>query len=96
MKADLIIITEYTKYSDIEPQFIDLLEEYGLIETIQEDNQRCIHHDHLLQIERFARMYYELSINIEGIDVINHLQQQIEILRRERRNLRNRLCLLED
>lgn len=91
MKTDLIIITEYIRHSGIEPQFISLLEENDLIQVYDLDNDRFLHCDDLPYIERYARMYYDLSINMEGIDAIHHLLDRIHDMQDEMKNLRNQL-----
>ncbi len=95
MNTDLIIIKEYTQHSNIEPQFISLLKENGLIEIYEIENEQFIHHDDLGNVEKYARMYYDLSINIEGIDAIHHLLERINGLQEEMKYLRNRLHFFE-
>jgi len=92
---ELIIIEEYVRYSHIEPQFIALLEENDLIHTQEVENKRYLHTDELDNLESYARLYYDLSINIEGIDAIHHLLERIQQLQEEMRGLRNRLQLWE-
>lgn len=95
MKTDYIIIEEYIEYCDIEPQFIALLEENGLIHIQEIENKRLLHLDELGNLDRYARMYYDLSINIEGIDAIHHLLKKIDQLQNEMKDLRNQLRFLE-
>jgi len=92
---DFIIIEEYIRHSHIEPQFIALLEENDLIHTQEIENRRYLHPDELTDLESYARMYYDLSINIEGIDAIHHLLERIRILQEEMRELHSRLQLWE-
>jgi len=92
---ELIIIEEYIRHSHIEPQFIALLEENDLIHLQEIENKHYLHPDELNNLERYARLYYDLSINIEGIDVIQHLLERINALQEEMQNLRNRLQLWE-
>ncbi|GHV58183.1 hypothetical protein FACS1894182_09310 [Bacteroidia bacterium] len=95
MDTERIIIREYIQYSGIEPQFITLLEENGLIHTQEIENEHYLLSDELDELERYTRMYYDLSINIEGIDAIHHLLQRIQELQDEMRALRNRVRFLE-
>ena len=92
---ELIIIEEYIRHSPIEPQFIDLLEENDLIHPQRIENNRCLDSDELTNLECYARMYYDLSINIEGIDAIRHLLNRIRVLQEEMQDLRTRLQLWE-
>ncbi|MDR2805914.1 MAG: chaperone modulator CbpM [Dysgonamonadaceae bacterium] len=95
MDTEYIIVKEYIQYSQIDPQFIALLEENGLIHTQEIENERCLLSDELSELERYARMYYDLSINMEGIDAIRHLLQRMQALQDEIRELRHRLQILE-
>jgi hypothetical protein len=95
MKTELIIINEYIQHANIEPQFIALLEENELIHVQEINDERFLDPDELTELERYARMYYDLSINIEGIDAIHHLLDKINTMQSEMRDLRNRLRFLE-
>ena len=46
-------------------------------------------------LEKFIRLYYELDINLEGIETITHLLQRINSLQDEIIILKNRLRLYE-
>jgi hypothetical protein len=49
----------------------------------------------LQQLEKFIRLYYELDINLEGIETITHLLQRIKSLQDEIITLKNRIRLYE-
>lgn len=83
MKAGLIIIQEYCNNSRIEPSFIDLLKNEGLIELEIVEGEQYIRESQLHDLERFATWYYDLSINIEGIDVIQNLLLKVQNLEKE-------------
>jgi hypothetical protein len=51
--------------------------------------------DQLHQIEKYIRFYYELDINMEGIETITHLLHRVISLQDEITELRNRLRLYE-
>lgn len=95
MQSDLIIVSEYCHKCHIEPSFIDLLEEGGLIEVRTEGGEDYLLVSQLPDVERYSRMYYDLSINIEGIDAIRHLLLRLEDLNREISWLRRQLRLFE-
>lgn len=73
MQNDLIIISEYCNHCNIEPSFILMLGEDGLIDIEEIDNRSCFPAAQLRELERYAHLYYDLSINVEGIDAIRHL-----------------------
>lgn len=95
MDTDIIIVSEYCQKCHIDPSFIALLEEGGLIEVDVREGESYLFASQLPEVERYARMYYDLSINIEGIDAIHHLLKRVEELQQEVYSLRNRLRAYE-
>lgn len=93
MQTELIIVSEYCHKCHIEPSFIDMLQEGGLIEVRTEAGERYLLLSQLPDVERYTRMYYDLSINMEGIDAIHHMLERIEGMRREIASLRSQLLL---
>lgn len=91
MQNDLIIITDYCDKCHIDPSFIDILEDWDLIDTQVSDGRRCLSFSQLPDVERYSRMYYDLDINMEGIDVIHHLLQRMDAMQQEIDRLRGRL-----
>ena len=93
MNNDLIIITEYCEKSHTDPTFLLSLEEGGLIEVQIIDGERYLLSSQLNDLEKYSHLYYDLSINIEGIDAIRHLLDRMDTLQHElyllRRQLRN-------
>lgn len=94
MNTELIIISEYCNHSRVEPEFIFSLQEVGLIELVNEDNNYYINTSQLRDLERYTTWYYELSVNAEGIDVIQNLMNRIEELQNEIAHLKERNRLL--
>ena len=80
---------------NIEYSFISSLQDSGLIEVFTIEEKRFIHAGQLQDLEKFIRLYYDLQINIEGIETITHLLKRIKELQQENRDLKNRLRLLE-
>ena len=70
MQTDLVIVSEYCQKCHIDPSFIILLEEGGLIDINITDGERYLFSSQLRDLEQYTRMYYDLSINIEGIEAI--------------------------
>lgn len=93
MQTELIIVSEYCHKCHIDSSFIDLLEEIGLIEIQVEGGEHYLLLSQLPEVERYSRMYYDLSINLEGIDAIHHLLERMELMRREMNRLRSRLLV---
>ncbi|WP_294478700.1 chaperone modulator CbpM [uncultured Bacteroides sp.] len=93
MQTELIIVSEYCHKCHIEPSFIDRLVEGGLINVHTDGNEHYLLLSELPNLERYSRMYYDLSINIEGIDAIHHLLERMDDMRREMDSLRRQLLL---
>lgn len=93
MQTELIIVSEYCHKCHIDPSFIDLLEETGLIQVQVEGGEHYLLISQLPELERYSRMYYDLSINLEGIDAIHHLLKRMELMRQEMNVLRSRLLI---
>ncbi len=91
MQTDLIIINDYCTRCDIEPDFVRMLGEGGLIDVEMIDDTDCFPASQLGELERYTHLYYDLSINIEGIDAIRHLLRRIEDLQERVRKLENEL-----
>lgn len=92
MTTTYITIQEYCeKQGQVQPDFIEALHESGLIHGRVEQQEFFIDADDLPQIEQYSRFYYELDINLEGIEAIAHLLERIENMQAEMRHLRNNL-----
>lgn len=91
MQTDLIIINDFCDRCHVDPSFIMELEEDGLIEVRVIDEERYLPTSQLAELERYTHLYYDLSINIAGIDAIHHMLERIELLQQEVRSLRNEL-----
>jgi len=96
MQTDyLIAIDKFCANHNIELSFISSLQQNGLIEITTIKEEEYIDPDQLLLLEKIVRLYYELDINIEGIETINYLLQRIENMHNEIIRLRNQLRLYE-
>jgi len=92
---NLIAVNEFCINQNIEISFISSLQQTGLIEFTTIEETIYIDSDQLRQLEKIARLYYELDINIEGIETIHHLLQRIDSMQEEIIALRNKLRLYE-
>ncbi|NWJ50000.1 MAG: chaperone modulator CbpM [Bacteroidetes bacterium] len=96
MKTDyLIAVEEFCVIHNIEISFIGSLQQNGLIEITTIKETEFINVSQLKQLEKFVRLYYDLDINIEGIETISHLLQRINTMQDEIITLRNRLRLYD-
>ena len=94
-KEHLISAIEFCTNHEIEISFISSLHETGLIEIVRIEENEYIDEGQLLQLEKIVRFYYDLGINLEGIETINHLLDRMNGLQDEIITLRNRLRLYE-
>lgn len=96
METDyLIAVDEFCTSHNIEVSFINSLEQTGLIEITTIKDVWYIDAEQLQLLEKYMRFYYELDINLEGIDSIKHLLQRVNDMHNEIIALRNRLSLYE-
>ena len=91
----LIAIDEFCANHNIEVSFISSLQQNGLIKISTIKDTGFIDADQLHQIEKYIRFYYELDINMEGIETITHLLHRVISLQDEIIMLRNKLRLYE-
>lgn len=94
-RQDLIAADEICMHYQVEYSFIDELQDHGLIEINTVEETRGIPAERLSDLERFIRLHYEMDINLEGIEAINHLLKQIEDMQDQMRQLQNRLHIYE-
>jgi hypothetical protein len=88
---DLIAVSEFCVNHNIEISFLNLLQENGLIEISTIESTYFVEKEQLPQLEKYVRFYYDLDINLEGIETINYLLEKIENLQNENIALKNRL-----
>jgi len=91
----LIALDEFCASHKITVSFISSLQKSGLIDVITVNESGFIDADQLQQLEKLVLFYYELDINLEGIETITHLLHRIKSLHDENTILRNRLLLYE-
>ena len=94
-KECLIAVNEFCAIHKIEISFISSLKETGLIDVIVINDDIFVDSEQLEQLEKIVRLYFELDINLEGIETIDHLLKQIRSLYDENVRLKNRLRLYE-
>ncbi len=95
MNTELIIIKEYCIQNQIDPEFIIQLENEGLIQINIIEDEQYIHISQLNLLDQYIRWHYDLSINIEGIDVIQNLLHKIDDMQKEILRLREQLRLMD-
>jgi len=77
-------------FYQIEVSFIQSLETHGLLEIRQFGDQRFISYDQLGELEKYMHFFYELQINMEGLEAISHLLHRVQHLQGEIKRLQNK------
>lgn len=62
-----------------------------MIQVIDQDEDRFVAYDDLSDLEQFIRWYYEMDINVGGIDALHHMLQRVRSLQSEITQLRHEL-----
>jgi len=83
-----------TNYN-VELSFIQSLDEYGFIHIISLESEQFIDMDELYALEKFIRLHYELDINMEGMEAINHLLERVKNMQDEITYLKSKLNVYE-
>lgn len=95
MNSKLIAVNDFCIHYKIENSFINSLKQSGLIEIITIEESDFLEESQLLQLEKIIFFYYELDINLEGIETINHLLNRVNSLQNEIINLKNSLRIYD-
>lgn len=91
MKEKRLLYSECLRIYEVEESFIESLHEVGLIKVIYHDEERFIEYDELSDLEQFIRWYYDMDINVEGIDALCNLLEKVKYLQSENNQLRSEL-----
>lgn len=90
-KQNSISVEQCSFFYHIEVSFIQELETHGLIEIRQFGEQRFISYDQLGHLEKLMHFFYDLQINMEGLEAVSHLIDRVERLQHEVKRLQNLL-----
>lgn len=91
MSGNRLLYSECLRVYEIEESFIESLNEVGLIQVIDQDDDRFIEYDDLSDLEQFIRWHYEMDINVAGIDALHHMLDRVQSLQSEIEQLRSEL-----
>ncbi len=92
---EMIPADEFCIHHNIELSFIYSLKESGLIEMSSVEEKVFVPVSQLNQLERLVRLYYEMDINLEGIETITYLLQRMNDMQQQIILLNNRLSIYE-
>lgn len=91
----LIEVETFCKNNDIEISFVNSLEQNGLIEITKIEETKFFNFEQLMELDRYIRFYYELNINLEGIDTIKHLFRRVNEMCETITSLQNKRYLYD-
>ena len=92
----LIPINVFCTSHEVELSFIQTLVQSGLIEVTVSEEQSYVPAEQLEPLEKMVRLYYDLDINVEGIETINYLLLRIRQLQQQLTQANNRLQVYEN
>ena len=90
MSGNRLLYSECLRIYEVEESFIDALHDSGLIHVVQEE-ERFIEYNDLDELEQFVRWYYDMDINVEGIEALHHMLDRVRTLQSEIDDLRKEL-----
>ena len=92
---EMIPASDICSHYQVELSFIHSLYESGLVEVVYKEETAFVPATEMPQLEKFARLHYDMDINLEGIETICHLLKQIDGMQRQIVQLNNRLSVFE-
>lgn len=93
---EMIIVNEFCIHHNIEFSFINSLKESGLVEFASIEEKICVPESQLPHLEKLVRLYYEMDINLEGIETITYLLSRMNEMQERIVQLNNRLKIYEN
>jgi len=93
--AHLVPVNTFCIHHHVDLAFIESLQRFGLIETVIVEEVSFIPEEKITELEKLVRLYHELDINLEGLDVIRHLLDRMKTMQEEIVVLKNRLSVYE-
>ena len=96
LTEEMISANEFCIYHNIDLTFITSLKDSGLIEISTVGEKIFVSESELSKVEKLVRLYYEMDINIEGIETITYLLQRLNEMQEQVVQLNNRLRMYEN
>ncbi len=87
---------ELVRIYNIEITFFDELVDYGLLNIQIEDDIHYLMYEDLPDLEKFSNWYYDLEVNLPGLEVIHNMLKKLDALNRRNRELMNKLSAISD
>lgn len=94
--GEMIIVNEFCVHHNISISFINALQQSGLIEITEAEEKLYLPESQLPHLEKMVRLYYEMDINLEGIETITYLLNKMNEMQQQITQLNNRLSIYEN
>ena len=92
---ELISIQKISIHHHLDEQFIESIESFQLVEFVEKDSDKYVYVEQLPTLEKIIRLYYDLEVNMQGIDVINNMLNKMDAMHKNIQQLQNKLKLYE-
>lgn len=89
--TNYINITSFCQYHRIETQVIFTFREMGLVEVVESESEFFLEEEKLGQLERMVRLYKDLQLSPNGVEVVMGLLEKVEKLQQDNQELKKRL-----
>lgn len=91
----LLSVQTFCTYYHVELEFVQTLEQRGLIQTVTFEETLYIDPEQVGQLEKFVRLHQDLAIHADDLDVVSELLERIDGLQQQVTQLQNRLAFYE-
>jgi hypothetical protein len=88
---DFFTLIEISEICSIDTDFIKELARFGIIEVYKSGNTECVGPDAIDVLKMVRRLYFDLGVNNEGIDIILSMRRQILDLQDEMSELKSKV-----
>jgi hypothetical protein len=87
---------QFCEIHEIDLSFINSLNELGLMTLVIHEEVHYIEKEKINDLEKMMRLYYDLDINLEGIEAISHLLNKVNSMQEEITILKNKINFFEN
>jgi hypothetical protein len=95
-EEQLISASEFCFYHQVDLDFIYNLNDSGLLICTLIEEKIFIPVSQISRLEKLVHLHYQLEINLQGIETVEHLLKQLNAMQQEVIKLNNRLSFYED
>ncbi len=86
-----ITITTFCRFHGVESSLIFTFQELGLVELVEEESEFYLLEEKVSELEQIIRLYKDLELSPEGVEVVLGLLAKIERLQEENSALKRKL-----